>query len=66
MYKPIVVEIAGDRYDFRDIVDFKSEGLTNIPPTIVVQVYGQKSKTLEGKDATTFANLFKQYVLYGV
>jgi hypothetical protein len=66
MFKPIVVEIDGERYDFREIVEFKTDGLRNIPPTIVVQAYGEKSKTLEGHAAEVFTNLFKQYVLYGV
>lgn len=66
MFKPIVVEIEGERYDFREIVEFKSEGLRNVPPSIVVQAFGKKQQTLEGNAAETFTNLFKQYVLYGV
>lgn len=66
MFKPIVVEIEGERYDFREIIEFKTEGMRNIPPSIVVQSYGKKQQVLEGHAAEVFTNLFKQYVLYGV
>lgn len=65
MFKPIVVEVDGERYDFREVIEFKANS-EQVPPTVIVKMFGGEPRKLEGLPAKTLSELFKQYVLYGV